>query len=41
MVPDTDDAGLARLDEVADLLRAVGPTLVVTVLLDGPHLTNR
>jgi hypothetical protein len=32
---------LARLDEVADLLRAVGPTLVVTVLLDGPQLTNR
>jgi len=32
---------LARLDEVADLLRAVGPTLVVTILLDGPQLTNR
>jgi hypothetical protein len=32
---------LARLDEVADLLRAVGPTLVVTLLLDGPQLTNR
>jgi hypothetical protein len=26
---------LARLDEVADLLRAIGPTLVVTTLLDG------
>jgi hypothetical protein len=32
---------LARLDEVADLLRAVGPTLVVTILLDGPQLTSR
>jgi hypothetical protein len=29
---------LARLDEVADLLRAIGPTLVVTTLLDGPQL---
>ena len=27
---------LARLDAVADLLRTVGPTLVLTVLLDGP-----
>jgi hypothetical protein len=32
---------LARLDEVADLLRAVGPTLVVTPLLDGPQLSSR
>jgi hypothetical protein len=32
---------LARLDEVADLLRAVGPTLVVTTLLDGPQLASR
>jgi hypothetical protein len=32
---------LARLDEVADLLRAIGPTLVVTVLLDGPQLASR
>lgn len=32
---------LARLDEVADLLRAVGPTLVVTILLDGPQLASR
>jgi hypothetical protein len=32
---------LARLDEVADLLRAVGPTLVTTVLLDGPQLASR
>src|SRR5215470_10750647 len=32
---------LARLDEVADLLRAIGPTLVVTSLLDGPQLASR
>ena len=32
---------LARLDEVADLLRAVGPTLVLTLLLDGPQLASR
>jgi hypothetical protein len=32
---------LARLDAVADLLRTVGPTLVLTVLLDGPQLTSR
>jgi hypothetical protein len=32
---------LARLDEVADLLRAIGPTLVVTILLDGPQLASR
>ncbi len=32
---------LARLDEVADLLRAVGPTMVVTPLLDGPQLPSR
>jgi hypothetical protein len=32
---------LARLDEVADLLRAIGPTLVVTILLDGPQLPSR
>jgi hypothetical protein len=32
---------LARLDEVADLLRAIGPTLVVTALLDGPQLASR
>jgi hypothetical protein len=32
---------LARLDAVADLLRAVGPTFVLTVLLDGPQLTSR
>ena len=32
---------LARLDEVAELLRDVGPTLVVTILLDGPQLPSR
>ena len=32
---------LARLDEVADLVRDVGPTLVVTILLDGPQLASR
>jgi hypothetical protein len=32
---------LARLDEVADLLRVVGPTLVVALLLDGPQLASR
>ena len=32
---------LARLDEIADLVRRVGPSLVVAVLLDGPQLTSR
>ena len=32
---------LARLDGVADLLREVAPTLVVTLLLDGPQLASR
>jgi hypothetical protein len=32
---------LARLDAVADLIRTVGPTLVLTVLLDGPQLASR
>jgi hypothetical protein len=32
---------LARLDEVAELLRDVGPTIVVTILLDGPQLGSR
>ena len=32
---------LARLDGVAELLRAVGPTLVITLLLDGPQLASR
>lgn len=32
---------LARQDGVAELLRSVGPTLVVTLLLDGPQLASR
>lgn len=32
---------LARIDAVADLVRSVGPTLVITVLLDGPQLASR
>ena len=32
---------LARLDEVADLVRRIGPGLVVAVLLDGPQLPSR
>ena len=32
---------LARLDEVADLVRRIGPSLVVAVLLDGPQLRTR
>lgn len=32
---------LARIDEVADLLRAIGPTLVSVALLDGPQLASR
>ncbi len=32
---------LAQIDDVADVLRAVGPTLVVTPLLDGPQLSSR
>jgi len=32
---------LARLDEVADLTRAIGPSLVVALLLDGPQLAQR
>jgi hypothetical protein len=32
---------LARLDEVADLVRRMGPSLVVAVLLDGPQLASR
>jgi hypothetical protein len=32
---------LARLEPVPDLLRAVGPSLVLTVLLDGPQLASR
>jgi hypothetical protein len=32
---------LAQIDDVADLLRSVGPTLVITPLLDGPQLSSR
>jgi len=32
---------LARLDEVADLVRRIGPSLIVAVLLDGPQLATR
>jgi hypothetical protein len=32
---------LARQDPVADLLRAVGPNLVLTLLMDGPQLKAR
>jgi hypothetical protein len=32
---------LAENDEVAQVIRSVGPTVVVTVLLDGPQLTSR
>lgn len=32
---------LASLDEVADHVRRIGPTLVAAVLLDGPQLTGR
>jgi len=32
---------LARLNEVADMLRAVAPAVAVTPLLDGPQLSSR
>jgi hypothetical protein len=32
---------LARLDDVSELVRAIGPTLVVAILLDGPQLRSR
>jgi hypothetical protein len=32
---------LAQIDEVADVVRSVGPTMVVTPLLDGPQLASR
>lgn len=32
---------LAQHDDVADVVRSVGPTLVFTPLLDGPQLTSR
>jgi hypothetical protein len=32
---------LAQIDHVADMIRSVGPTIVVTPLLDGPQLSAR
>jgi hypothetical protein len=32
---------LARLDEVADVVRRLGPSLVIALLLDGPQLASR
>jgi hypothetical protein len=32
---------LAQSDEIPELIRAVGPTLVLAVLLDGPQLSSR
>ena len=32
---------LAQNDHVAEIIRSVGPTIVVTVLLDGPQLSSR
>jgi hypothetical protein len=32
---------LAQNDEIAALMRSVGPTLVIAALLDGPQLTSR
>lgn len=32
---------LARIDEVADVVRRIGPTFVIAVLLDGPQLRTR
>jgi hypothetical protein len=32
---------LAQNDQIADLMRSVGPTVVVAMLLDGPQLTSR
>jgi hypothetical protein len=32
---------LAQIDDVAELMRSVGPTLGITPLLDGPQLTSR
>src|SRR5262249_42598840 len=32
---------LAHNDDVAELMRSVGPTIVITALLDGPQLTSR
>jgi hypothetical protein len=32
---------LAQIDEVAEIIRSVGPTVVITPLLDGPQLNSR
>jgi len=32
---------LAQIDDVAEVIRSVGPTVVVTPVLDGPQLTSR
>jgi hypothetical protein len=32
---------LAQIDEVAEIIRSVGPTVVFTPLLDGPQLNSR
>jgi len=32
---------LARIDDVGEIIRSVGPTVVVTPLLDGPQLNSR
>jgi hypothetical protein len=32
---------LAQIDDVAEVIRSVGPTVVTTPLLDGPQLTSR
>jgi hypothetical protein len=32
---------LAQYDDIAELVRSVGPTLVIAILLDGPQLTTR
>jgi hypothetical protein len=32
---------LARQDPIADLIRHVGPSLVITILMDGPQLRDR
>jgi hypothetical protein len=32
---------LAQIDDVAEVIRSVGPTVVFTPLLDGPQLTSR
>ena len=32
---------LAAIDDVAELVRSVGPTVIYTPLLDGPQLSSR